>query len=108
MEDYKIDIRLSEGPKAQRSRCPVEPFTLIGATTRLGMLTGADARTLRDRTATQFFIPAEDLELIVRRTAEVIESRNRRRTALRKSRAERAERRASRIGCCGACATSRR
>src|ERR687890_63374 len=38
MEDYRIDIRLSEGPKAQTIMMPVEPFTLIGATTRLGML----------------------------------------------------------------------
>src|SRR4051812_32306842 len=39
MEDFRIDIRLSEGPKAQTITMPVEPFTLIGATTRLGMLT---------------------------------------------------------------------
>src|SRR5438552_16738384 len=39
MEDYKIDIRLSEGPKAQTITMPIEKFTLIGATTRLGMLT---------------------------------------------------------------------
>src|SRR6266404_3953682 len=39
MEDYRIDIRLSEGPKAQTIIMPIEKFTLIGATTRLGMLT---------------------------------------------------------------------
>src|SRR5438270_917266 len=39
MEDYKIDIRLSEGPKATTITMPVERFTLIGATTRFGMLT---------------------------------------------------------------------
>src|SRR5213595_3712768 len=39
MEDYRIDIRLSEGPKAQTITMPLEPFTLIGATTRLGLLT---------------------------------------------------------------------
>src|SRR5512146_3543428 len=39
MEDYRIDIRLSEGPKAQTISMPVERFTLVGATTRLGMLT---------------------------------------------------------------------
>src|SRR6476620_8732542 len=39
MEDYRIDIRLSDGPKAQTITMPVEPFTLIGATTRFGMLT---------------------------------------------------------------------
>ena len=51
MEDYKIDIRLSEGPKAQTITMPIERFTLIGATTRLGMLTRADARALRDRSS---------------------------------------------------------
>src|SRR6202521_797337 len=39
MEDYKIEIRLSEGPKAQTITMGIERFTLIGATTRLGMLT---------------------------------------------------------------------
>ena len=39
MEDYKIDIRLCEGPKAQTITMPIERFTLIGATTRFGMLT---------------------------------------------------------------------
>src|SRR5205809_5599917 len=39
MEDYKIEIRLSEGPKAQTITMPIEPFTLIRATTRFGMLT---------------------------------------------------------------------
>src|SRR5881396_3707370 len=39
MEDFRIDIRLSEGPKAQTITMQVEPFTLIGATTRFGMLT---------------------------------------------------------------------
>src|SRR3954464_11788328 len=39
MEDYKIDIRLSDGPKAQTITMPIEPFPLIGATTRLRMPT---------------------------------------------------------------------
>src|SRR5688572_26109544 len=39
MEDFRIDIRLSEGPRAQTITMPVEKFALIGATTRLGMLT---------------------------------------------------------------------
>src|SRR3979411_2857821 len=39
MEEYKIEIRLSEGPKAQTITMPIERFTLIGATTRFGMLT---------------------------------------------------------------------
>ena len=71
MEDYKIDIRLSEGPKAQTITMPVEPFTLIGATTRLGMLT-APMRARFGIEQRLNFYPAADLELIVRRTAEVM------------------------------------
>jgi Holliday junction DNA helicase RuvB len=72
MEDYKIDIRLSEGPKAQTITMPVEKFTLIGATTRLGMLTAP----LRARFGIEErlnYYPVESLELIVRRTAEVLQ-----------------------------------
>lgn len=71
MEDYKIEIRLSEGPKAQTISMPLERFTLIGATTRLGMLTAP----MRARFGIEMrlnYYPAEDLELIVRRTAEVL------------------------------------
>ncbi len=71
MEDYKIDIRLSEGPKAQTITMPVERFTLIGATTRLGMLTAP----LRARFGIELrlnYYPAEELEHIVHRTAEVM------------------------------------
>src|SRR5690606_25746466 len=39
MEDYRIDIRLSDGPRAQTITMPVERFTLVGATTRFGLLT---------------------------------------------------------------------
>ncbi|HKG93120.1 MAG TPA: Holliday junction branch migration DNA helicase RuvB [Gemmatimonadaceae bacterium] len=71
MEDYKIDIRLSEGPKATTITMPIERFTLVGATTRLGMLTSP----LRARFGIEQrlnYYPPEDLEMIVRRTAEVI------------------------------------
>jgi Holliday junction DNA helicase RuvB len=71
MEDYKIDIRLSEGPKAQTITMPIEPFTLIGATTRLGMLT-APMRARFGIEQRLNFYPADDLELIVRRTADVM------------------------------------
>jgi holliday junction DNA helicase RuvB len=71
MEDYKIDIRLSDGPKAQTISMPIEPFTLIGATTRLGMLT-APMRARFGIEQRLNFYPAEDLELIVHRTAEVM------------------------------------
>ena len=71
MEDYRIDIRLSDGPKAQTITMPIEKFTLIGATTRLGQLT-APMRARFGIEQRLNFYPAEDLELIVRRTAEVL------------------------------------
>src|SRR5215468_7385119 len=71
MEDYKIDIRLSDGPKAQTITMPIEPFTLIGATTRLGMLT-APMRARFGIEQRLNFYPTEDLEMIVRRTADVL------------------------------------
>ncbi len=71
MEDYKIDIRLSEGPKAQTIVMPVERFTLIGATTRLGMLTPPMRARFGIEQRLNYY-PHNDLELIVRRTAEVI------------------------------------
>ncbi|MEO7218179.1 MAG: Holliday junction branch migration DNA helicase RuvB [Gemmatimonadaceae bacterium] len=73
MEDYKIDIRLSEGPKAQTITMPIERFTLVGATTRLGMLTAP----LRARFGIEQrlnYYPVDALELIVRRTAEVLKT----------------------------------
>ena len=39
MEDYKIDIMIDQGPAARSVSVPLEPFTLIGATTRQGLLT---------------------------------------------------------------------
>jgi len=71
MEDYKIDIRLSDGPKAQTISMPIEPFTLIGATTRLGMLTPPMRARFGIEQRLNFY-PAEDLELIVHRTADVM------------------------------------
>ena len=71
MEDYRIDIRLSEGPKAQTITMPIERFTLIGATTRLGMLTPPMRARFGIEQRLNYY-PAEDLELIVRRTADVM------------------------------------
>ncbi|HET7565363.1 MAG TPA: Holliday junction branch migration DNA helicase RuvB [Gemmatimonadaceae bacterium] len=71
MEDYRIDIRLSEGPKAQTITMPIERFTLIGATTRFGMLT-PPMRARFGIIERLNFYPVEDLELIVARSAEVL------------------------------------
>ena len=71
MEDYKIDIRLSEGPKAQTITMGIERFTLIGATTRFGMLT-PPMRARFGIIERLNYYPADDLEHIVRRSAEVM------------------------------------
>ena len=71
MEDWKIEIRLSDGPKAQTITMPIERFTLIGATTRLGMLTAP----LRARFGIELrmnYYPVDEIEQIVHRTAAVI------------------------------------
>lgn len=72
MEDYKIEIRLSEGPKANTITMGIERFTLVGATTRLGMITAP----LKARFGIELrlnYYPDSDLEQIVRRTAEVLQ-----------------------------------
>lgn len=71
MEDFRIDIRLSEGPKAQTITMPIERFTLVGATTRFGMLT-PPMRARFGIVERLNYYPAEDLELIVRRSADVM------------------------------------
>jgi len=71
MEDFRIDIRLSDGPKAQTVVMPIQKFTLIGATTRLGLLT-APMRARFGIVQRLGYYPIEDLELIVRRTSDVL------------------------------------
>jgi holliday junction DNA helicase RuvB len=71
MEDFKIDIRLSEGPKAQTITMPIERFTLIGATTRFGMLT-PPMRARFGIIERLNYYPAEDLQQIVKRSAEIL------------------------------------
>src|SRR5690606_22096715 len=64
LEDYQIDIMIGEGPAARSIKLDLQPFTLVGATTRAGMLTNP----LRDRfgiTARLEFYGADDLARIV-------------------------------------------
>ena len=71
MEDFKIDILIGEGPTARSIRLDLPPFTLIGATTRTGMLTGP----LRDRfgfVARLDYYQPEDLAAIVARSASIL------------------------------------
>ena len=74
MEDFKIDIRLSDGPKAQTITMAIERFTLVGATTRFGMLT-PPMRARFGIVERLNYYPPEDLELIVRRSADVMKVR---------------------------------
>jgi Holliday junction DNA helicase RuvB len=72
LEDYQIDIMIGEGPAARSIKLELQPFTLIGATTRAGMLTNP----LRDRfgiVARLEFYTAEELAQIVRRSAGLLE-----------------------------------
>ena len=69
MEDFELDLIIGEGPAARTVRIDLPPFTLVGATTRAGLL----ATPLRDRFGIPLrlqFYTAEELELIVRRGAE--------------------------------------
>ncbi|MEE8602917.1 Holliday junction branch migration DNA helicase RuvB [Euzebya tangerina] len=71
MEDFVLDIVVGKGPAAKAFRLPLPAFTLVGATTRTGLLTGP----LRDRFgfATRMeFYSAEDLRQIVTRSAGVL------------------------------------
>ncbi len=71
MEDFQIDIVIGKGPTARSVRLDVPRFTLVGATTRTGLVTGP----LRDRfgfvTRLEHYAPSE-LEEIVRRTGELL------------------------------------
>ena len=71
MEDYRIDIRLSEGPKAQTFTMSVEKFTLVGATTRFGLLT-PPMRARFGIVQRLGFYSAEDLTVIVERSADIL------------------------------------
>lgn len=71
MEDYRVEVRLSEGPRAQTMTMAVEPFTLVGATTRFGLLT-APMRARFGITERLDFYPARDLAVIIERSAEVL------------------------------------
>jgi Holliday junction DNA helicase RuvB len=71
MEDYQLDIMIGEGPAARSIRLDLPPFTLVGATTRAGLLTSP----LRDRfgiVQRLEFYSSEDLARIVTRSARIL------------------------------------
>jgi holliday junction DNA helicase RuvB len=73
LEDFQIDIMIGEGPAARSVKLDLPPFTLVGATTRAGMLTNP----LRDRfgivARLEFYTPSE-LQTIVSRSAHLLET----------------------------------
>lgn len=72
MEDFALDIIIGKGPAARSVRLDLSPFTLIGATTRLGSV----AAPLRDRFGVQCrleFYTKEDLQIIITRAAELLQ-----------------------------------
>lgn len=72
MEDYQIDIMIGEGPTARSIKLDLPPFTLVGATTRAGLLTSP----LRDRfgiVQRLEFYQTEDLIQIVQRSAHILQ-----------------------------------
>src|SRR5512145_2527264 len=71
MEDFRIDVRIAEGPNAQTIPMTLEKFTLIGATTRFGLLT-PPMRARFGLVERLNFYPAEDLRLIVQRSAGIL------------------------------------
>jgi Holliday junction DNA helicase RuvB len=71
LEDFRLDIVVGQGPAARTLTLDVPPFTLVGATTRTGLLT----TPLRDRFGMTFrlgYYDAEDLAAIVRRSARIL------------------------------------
>jgi len=71
MEDYQLDIIIGQGPSARSIKLDLPPFTLVGATTRAGLLTSP----LRERfgvLARLEFYPPEDLKRIITRSAKLL------------------------------------
>jgi holliday junction DNA helicase RuvB len=71
MEDYHIDILIGQGPSARSMKLGIPKFTLIGATTRAGLLTSP----LRDRFGMSFrfdFYQPEELSVIIKRSAKIL------------------------------------
>ncbi|MFL5507542.1 MAG: Holliday junction branch migration DNA helicase RuvB, partial [Gemmatimonadales bacterium] len=71
MEDFRVDVRISEGPHAQTIPMALERFTLIGATTRFGMLTPPMRARFGIVERLNFYDPP-DLERIVTRSASIL------------------------------------
>jgi Holliday junction DNA helicase RuvB len=71
MEDFELDIVIGQGPGARSVKVPVEPFTLVGATTRAGLLT-SPLRARFGIVQRLDFYSVEDIEEIARRSARIL------------------------------------
>jgi Holliday junction DNA helicase RuvB len=71
MEDFRIDVRIADGPNAQSIPMAIERFTLVGATTRFGLLT-PPMRARFGMVERLNFYPPEDLQTIVERSAKIL------------------------------------
>ena len=71
MEDYKLDIIIGQGPSARTHRLDLNRFTLIGATTRIGLIT-APLRSRFGIVHRLDYYTHEDLEVIIRRSADIL------------------------------------
>jgi len=71
MEDFKVDITLDAGMHARTITMPIPPFTLIGATTRIGLLTGPMRSRFGIRQHIEFYVP-EALHEILRQNAKLL------------------------------------
>jgi holliday junction DNA helicase RuvB len=71
MEDFRVDVRIAEGPNAQTIPMTIEPFTLVGATTRFGQLTPPMRARFGIVERLNFYGPA-DLARIVTRSASIL------------------------------------
>ena len=72
MEDFEVDIMLGKGPTARSMKIGLKPFTLIGATTRAGLLTPPLRARFGDTCRFEFYAP-EELQIIVARSARVLD-----------------------------------
>ena len=72
LEDYKLDIMIGEGPAAQSVNIELAPFTLIGATTRAGLLTSPLRARFGIVQRLEYYL-VEDLVQIVKRSAQILE-----------------------------------
>ena len=107
MEDYKLDIIIDQGPNARSVRLNLPKFTLIGATTRAGMIS-APLRSRFGMNSRLDYYTAEELQKIVRAQRRAARHGYRRRRRAARSPRAPAARPASPTTCCAGCAITRR